>query len=352
MVFIRKKGGKREPAFPVGVTLNRKPTAGEVGIEIEVEGKRLPRPEHLSSAWTYHQDGSLRGEENAEYVLGVPLKFDEVDGAIKDLWAIFKERKSVLDDSIRTSVHVHVNVQQFHLNRLAAFTGLYFCVEEILTQWCGDRRVGNLFCLRAKDAPAIITQLRKFIMSDMNEQIRDNFHYAGLNANAVHKFGSLEFRTLRGVTDPTIILTWVGILRRLYELSAEFPDPRAVCDMLSSAGPFAFFETVLGEYALPVRQEVSMTDDELRDSLYSGVRLAQDICYCRDWSEYNPAELKPDPFGRDAKKVAARLKAAVDPGLATSVPMGSIAVGPTTQFFAQPIDFETSDIPEWMNVND
>lgn len=46
-----------------------------------------------------------------------------------------------------------------------------------------------------------------------------------------------------------------------------------------------------------------MTDREISDSIYNGVRLAQDICYCRDWSLYVPMKLKPDPFGRKASQV-------------------------------------------------
>jgi len=40
------------------------------------------------------------------------------------------------------------------------------------------------------------------------------------------------------------------------------------------------------------------------DSLYEGIRIAQDLCYCREWSEYRPVVTKLDPFGRTTKRVS------------------------------------------------
>src|SRR3546814_8609236 len=89
-----------------------------------------------------------------------------------------------------------LNVQRFHLNRLCSFFSLYFLVEELLTAWCGEHRVGNLFCLRAKDAPAIVSEIKKTLQ---NEKIyfHAGMHYAGLNAGAITKFGSVEIQSLR-----------------------------------------------------------------------------------------------------------------------------------------------------------
>lgn len=296
MVFQRNKQ-KVQKSYNVGLTLSRSGTKGVVGIEIEVEGKKLP-VEKIPSQWRYEKDGSLRGEENAEYVLAHPIQFNEVDQALEDLWNLFRMKGSHLDESNRTSVHVHLNVQDFHLNRLTSLMAMYFVLEEVLTEWCGEHRVGNLFCLRAKDAPAIITQIRRFVASNMQTPLKDHHHYAGLNTNAIHKFGSLEFRALRGVSDPDVIRQWVGILQRLYELSAEYPDPRALCDLFSCEGPTNFFDNMLGEYSGSVRKAVSMTEDQIRDSMYEGIRLAQDICYARDWTVYTPVEYTPDPFRR------------------------------------------------------
>jgi hypothetical protein len=217
--------------------------------------------------------------------------------------------RSALDESNRTSVHVHLNVQEFHLNRLTSLMALYYTVENVITEWCGEHRVGNLFCLRGSDAPAIINTLRRFIKTNMQWQIREHHHYAALNANALHKFGSLEFRTLRGVTDPRIIKDWIGILRRLYDMSAEFPDPRIICQNFSAEGPLASSRSMMGEHSKIIRADVAWDNDQIRASLTDGIRMAQDLCYARDWSMFKGVEFKPDPFGRDPKKLLKRMQA-------------------------------------------
>lgn len=305
MVFIRKQP-RRVQGFNVGLVMNRQAVKGEVGIEIEVEGKKLLTQDYTPAGWSYHQDGSLRGEENAEYVLTKPIALTAVPEYLDKLWNAFKAKGSSLDDSNRTSVHVHLNVQSFFFNRLTSLMALYFTMEEILTEWCGDHRVGNLFCLRAKDAPNIITQIKRFIVTDGKSGIGDNQHYAGLNTHALVKFGSLEFRTLRGCEKETI-LEWVRILQRLYELSENYPDPRAICAEFSSSGPLGFFEAILGDSASVVRRGVSMSDQDIRESMYNGIRMAQDLCYSRDWAVFEGVNLKADPFGRDPRKLAAAI---------------------------------------------
>src|SRR3546814_11405791 len=43
------------------------------------------------------------------------------------------------------------------------------------------------------------------------------------------------------------------------------------------------------------------------DALYEGVHIAQDLCYCRDWSTYKTVDVKSDPFGRNKKTIAKKL---------------------------------------------
>ena len=287
---------------PVGVLLRRKPTKEAIGLEIECEGNSFKK-EGLPAPWTFHVDHSLRGQDNAEYVLAKPIAFNRVPEALDILWSMFEQHGTVLADSNRTSVHVHLNVQDWYLNRLTSFLAMYFCVEELLTAWCGEHRVGNLFCLRAKDAPAIVSHLRHFIRTNGKHQIPESFHYAGLNAQALFKYGSVEIRTLRGPTNKQVILDWVSMLERLYTLAAEYDDPRDICGLFSSGGPLNFLSALLGPQEAVLREGISYTDDMIRDAMYYGIRLVQDLVYCRDWLAYKPTPIKADPFGRDPMKV-------------------------------------------------
>ena len=314
MVFITKKNAKQS-GLPIVALLSRSPVPGEVGLEIEVEGNKFPKPPNWQNAmsgigmpglpgWSFCKDGSLRGQDNAEYVLTNPIGFDEVPEKMEALWKAMTDYGTVLSESNRTSVHVHLNAQGFHLNRLASFMALWFCFEEVLTEWCGEYRVGNLFCLRGKDAPAIVKYARDFIKSDAQTNLGEQLHYGGLNVNALFKFGSLEIRTLPGVDSPQRVVEWVNILRRLYDMSKEFSDPREICSLFSMHGPMAFFEKILGDTADVVRQGISFDGDQVKDSMYEGIRMAQDICFCREWDDYKPEEYKPDPFGRPKKKMS------------------------------------------------
>lgn len=315
-----EKDTRKQPGFNVGVILNNKtPQKGEVGIEIEVEGKNLIYHDNVPSPWVYKEDHSLRGEENGEYVLKAPIKFSEVEKNLKSLFDKFAANKATFDDSNRTSIHVHLNCQEFHLNRLASLMALWFTFEETLTQWCGDHRVGNLFCLRSRDAPATVSHIRKFLKSDGKYELSDHLHYSGLNPNALKKFGSIEIRTMRGVSDPNVIRDWVEILQRLYEASANYTDPRDVCGMFSGYGPLQMFNTILGPKAMTVRTGINWTDEQVRESMHAGIRLAQDICYCRDWDLYKPQVLRSDPFKRDQKKIAKKV-------VAFDIEAGSIAI--------------------------
>ena len=162
-VFVSNKSDKIN-GYTIQSITRGKPCNGDVGIEIEVEGNKFPK-EHsqLPSVWEYKHDGSLRGQDNAEYVTRGPIPFNNVAEACNQLWDTFTGFGSVLDVSNRTSVHVHLNVGNFHLNRLASFAALYFSVEEVLTNWCGEHREGNLFCLRVKDAPNILSSLKALL---------------------------------------------------------------------------------------------------------------------------------------------------------------------------------------------
>lgn len=317
-VFNKKKEAVKAH-LDVANTIGLRYIRGDVGLEVEVEGNKFPKtaqgnpagidvsPELIPKSWCYHHDGSLRGADNAEYTLRVPISFAVVPDVVNELYEMFSKFGTVLDDSNRTSVHVHFNVQKFHLDRLCTLMAMYFSLEEILTAYSGEHRVGNLFCLRVKDASAIVSHAKAFVRRDMDYSFHDGLHYSGLNLRALQKFGSLEFRSFRGTTNPQDIIDWVAILQRLYEKSDEYTDPRQLIEGFSGEGPMAYFDRLLGDKASLVLRSVPMTTQEVMSSIYEGIRYAQDLCYCRDWSDYKKTDVAPDPFKRPLKKVSSSL---------------------------------------------
>lgn len=357
--FITKKKSNLE-SFTIQSIFGVCPVTGKVGLEVEVEGNGFPKTyedldedccdgsEFIPYQWRYTHDGSLRGIDNAEYVLQKPLEFHEVGPAVDALWQMFADYGSKLDESNRTSVHVHLNVQDFRLNRLCAFAGLWFCVEDLLTKWCGDHRVGNMFCLRANDAPAIVSKLRKLVTKGDVRGISndDGLHYAGFNTQALSKFGSIEIRTLRGATEPETIKTWVNILHRLYDLSETYQaDPRQVCQTFSGQPWQDFLRNILGPYTDLVMQRSGMTENEVRQSVHQGVRIAQNICFCASWEDFNNAkEASPDPFGRSYDLISAAAElSTISPIIAPALATASSA--PSLSLSDYIINFEAINSP-------
>jgi hypothetical protein len=291
--FIRRTES-RTNGGDIKTVFGLRPYKGQVGLEVEVEGNMFPKDyeyddygdqvpigeDVIPPRWAYTHDGSLRGEDNAEYIINQPTEFHEVPKAIDELWEMFDNYGSKLDESNRTSIHVHLNAQKWHLNRVCAFFGLYFIVEDILTHWCGDHRVGNLFCLRAKDAPGIVSRLKQFFKSEHGWVLNDGMHYSGINALALKKLGSIEIRTMRGVKDPETIKTWVAILERIYLMSSEYPDPRDIVHGFSGQTRKSFLQSILGSFTTQIMDECGMTTEQIDASLVEGIRIAQSLCYC------------------------------------------------------------------------
>lgn len=300
-VFVNKPK-KTKIDYRVVTVMGLKEVDGDVGIEIECEGNKFPKNRRdnpgdaLPKGWDYHKDGSLRGADNAEYVLSRPVKFEELPKKVGDLWGCLEKYGTVLDVSRRTSVHVHLNCQQFTMSRVTSFMALLYATENILAEYAGDHRVGNLFCLRAVDASGILRQAQYFITNNMSWHFPEGMHYSGVNLESLAKFGSIEVRYLRGVVSEDAILEWVELLRRVYDASARFPDPRDVCVAFSAEGPLGFLDLIYGDLTENLCKGSGMSRDQIEESLLTGIRFAQDLCYLHDWDCF--ATEQRDPFNR------------------------------------------------------
>lgn len=261
----------------------RRKEAGIIGLEIEVEGKRLPTP---PAYWRREVDGSLKAEESAEYVLARPaLDEDELMAALKHLNDCYNENKSKVHDSVRAGVHVHINCQDLTIKQLYTFICLYLVLENVLVRFCGQYREGNLFCLRASDAEYLLTELKEAILTGHHREYlwQDNLRYASINVKALGDYGSLEFRAMRGTRDLTLIGNWALLLNHLKTASKAFSDPVEVIQRFSVETPQTFIQNVLGPFESMVRVK---PESEYVKMLYEGMRNAQDIAYVTDWTKY------------------------------------------------------------------
>lgn len=262
--------------------------AGEIGIEIECEGLRLPKQNQLEEYWTTHVDGSLRGE-SIEYVMARPVARKEVVPALRYLENLFKESRTRIKDSYRTSVHVHVNVQSITIRQTYNIILMYGILEDILTEYAGSTRVGNLFCLRMSDAEHMLHELRLGATQDRYDHLNNNnLRYAGCNVKSLFDHNSLEFRAFRGTADMKLIAEWVDTLLQIKDAAIAYTNPSEMLQSFSNLSPEGFIRKNFNENLCKIIQSYP----NWQDRIFAGVRLVQDVAYANDWS------LTPDKGGK------------------------------------------------------
>lgn len=259
-------------------------TKGMVGIEIEVEGVNLPPPPTL---WRREEDGSLRGEESGEYVFKNPLSLDLAKVALDNLSKAYKKHETVVDDTVRAGVHVHVNVQDLSIVELYNMMTVYLILENVLIKYCGEGREGNLFCLRAMDAPYILYMLKQAVRRrEFRNLVDDDLRYSSMNVKALGQYGSLEFRAMRGTRDLDKIYTWACMLYNLRDFAKKFTDPKDILNGFSEGDGYIFLRDAVGD-------NIHLFDDwidEIPQLLKSGVRCAQEVAYSVNWQAFNEPE--------------------------------------------------------------
>lgn len=257
------------------------PPKGDIGIEIEVEGRNLP---NRINGWVRVRDGSLRGEENAEYITQAPIFKREVKSYLEKVDKAYKKNHTIVDNSDRTSVHIHINVNHLHLTKVFNIVLLFLIFEEMLVHHCGNTREGNLFCLRSKDAEHLVALLESLVTSDSNlHNLRKySMRYAAINLNSLHKFGSLEFRSMRGTRDMEVIEEWVNILTGLVDEALTYDSPVHLIEMFSTTTPLGVAENCFGN-----KVSIITSYDNWEDIVWDKLRSLQMMAYSGDWKLFN-----------------------------------------------------------------
>ena len=249
----------------VSAIIKKASPKGEVGIEIEAEGKNLKIID--SDFWSTEKDGSLRGnfpEAAAEYVLRNPISRGSVEAALDEL--IEYQKNATFSFSFRTSVHIHINVGGLTEEQLRCFTYAYALLEEPLINFCGKARKANRFCLRIQDAERELLYLQNFYergIEFLKNVGGDEIRYSAMNLAALYKYGSLEFRAMRGTLDKGVIKNWISALLAVKDWSIKRETPKQIFDHFQTVGPNAFLTEVLGELS-PQFTYPKMEQDMLR----------------------------------------------------------------------------------------
>lgn len=279
------------------------------GVEVELEGKNfvIP-PDDVKAYWSQHKDGSLRikspGDHAIEYVTSAPFPMPMLTKAITALFSYLNSPGVKVYESYRTSIHVHVNFGKESFRTIYNFITLSLLLDELLVSQNGEHRVGNIFCLRARDA---LGQVQGLINSIENG---DNFfgispteRYSSINFASLLKFGSIEFRSMECMTHEGRLIHWIGTLAEIKKASKRFTNPVEIIQQFSMLGPKNFLSSVLGPFAAKYSDV-----DNMQDMLFSGMRIAQDFAFCSQWNEFTQADLAEAIAKRAAEEAKAKAK--------------------------------------------
>jgi len=280
-----------------------------LGYELELEGRGLVKglPAAVKKLFTNHEDNSLRilreDGERTEYVFKEPHDYPVALEAIGGLFKHLNGDKAEVFESYRTSTHVHINFAMETYRTFYNFVTLAIIFDELFVSRCAEHRIGNNFCLRAKDAQYQIIELIECIQNWGNPfGMQGNNRYSSINFASMGKFCTVEFRALECTTDFKRVKHWIDTLLALKAAARKFQTPVDVISTFSGKGETEFVTRCLGEQA-SFYMEVPGWEVMVRD----GMRLAQDFAFCSDWVEVIPEPKKK--IGPDDEAIIKAYKA-------------------------------------------
>lgn len=295
---------------------------GEIGIEVEVEGRGLPTllPQNTATYWMVKNDHSLRNG-GYEYVLLKPIDYGKpVREALRLLREVLATAREVTPGR-RTSVHVHWNVLDWYTQEVYTAIALYFIFEPFMVAYSGPDRVGNMYCLRAKDAEYLPIRVADGLTCEsyFHSVAGDDVRYSSLNLKPILGLGSLEFRSFRGTIDPQEIQDWIRVIKTLLDSSRTFNSPLEVATKFASMKPKEFVQLVWG--ANPDFEKYIKEYPDWRKELYTGYVYAFEIAHAvrekEPWLDMARVRAQPDSTksrAKVAKNITPGPFPVVDPG--------------------------------------
>lgn len=258
----------RPPSAPQ-VRLGDLITNTKIGIEVEVEGMEVPPK---VSGWRRILDGSLRNH-GVEYVFQGPVGGLSACNRLKSLESSLAEKQPVF--SLRTSVHVHLDVRDMTWTQVQKLILVYAMVEPYLFALCGQEREDNIYSMSLYRGQHQVSQLCDIFRLGPEAINIMWTKYTALNLTSIPAFGSLEFRGHRGTCSKDVIVNWVNHILALKEYAI---DPTKLVDhlprQLSTSGSHTLLSSIFGE-----RLVNNNIWPHCSDALYESMWVAEDIIH-------------------------------------------------------------------------
>jgi len=245
------------------------------GVEVELEGRNVPQvtKELALVGWLTKDDLSLKAGGIEFYFKG-PQNLGLTEEAIRRLWKETAKFEPMYTN--RTATHVHYNISDLTIDKMYDLFTINLMFEELLLSYVDEERRGNMFCLSASDADAVLYNLIKdkkdgtFKVSGMF----DSYKYGNLNFAAACKYGTIEYRSLQTPKHDRVLLDWVQCIHKINEFVRDNNQPAAeYIRGASIAGPATFAKSVLGDH-------IKMFEANLvKDLMMRGIRNAQHVAF-------------------------------------------------------------------------
>lgn len=271
-----------------------------VGVEVEVENWEGSVPE----GWINHVDESLRNS-GQEFTIG-PMPAYAVPPFIKSLTELAESKN--WQDSVRTGIHIHINLSDMMLDFLPVFTAVYLGVERSLFKFAGEWRRWCNFCQSLEESTEPLEAFRGLLTNGGREEaiqlLANSSRYAGLNFQSLSKFGTVEVRILPTTFDYISVIAWLNAVVGIYEVAKDVYNNhnRRVSNYIKVYGTEGFLRNVLAAH--PINAAKFLEADALRPAL---VRAALPQI---KWLEFEVESLSSMPKKKEANIVNNMLKEA------------------------------------------
>lgn len=179
-----------------------------IGIEVEVENY-TPKVGTLNKVWQVTNDGSLRN--NGAELITRPIEAIHAPMMLNYLFEEFLDAKRCCFGP-RTSIHVHVNVQDLTRAQAVDFILMYAAYEQLFYKFAGRGRQKNVYCVPLADCDLLVNLI------DYGEtRDRQWSKYTGLNTLPISEYGTIEFRHMHGTINVHKLATWINLICKLKE---------------------------------------------------------------------------------------------------------------------------------------
>lgn len=269
------------------------------GVEIECEGENVGYDgrDNIVLDWAPHADGSLReyrGYPPCEWVFNGPVKYNASVKRVNDLFDYFDKKHTKLHTSNRTSIHIHFNMADKTVYQLANMFILFTILEDIFDSYCGEDRKGNLFCLSSRHAEEQVRWMNEACFKHYSFKFREEWRYCALNLASLNKFGTVEFRGMRGLDNREDVLNWLDIVNEFCDYACyKMNNPVTMIENISVNSPIGLLKEIFSEKNFNLLTQ-GIGEDAINRSVYDGLRLVQMTCY-RIGTEFDQVRLR----GRD-----------------------------------------------------